>query len=266
MEKFSNIQLEPYQEKGIMGGDVKINRNAAFDFMRSANMRRFIVITKQAGARNSVEELGETLAFKKYTVPVLDHWQSSLHEVTKEQYYYEISIDDQTLWQNADDKLSKKYIKRTDEISSHQLLRREFVKNLNQEVASGLKQIVWDEKLGFQEQGVCYFRMIQTFLALNIVVAVFDVLNSGHLMTVSSTPFLLRNLGIYGLHMFFQNIASLNSRRVESQNPFPLHPSIREDLHLFPVPIDRWAQGYYQILRNQGKFIVERSKTALASN
>lgn len=259
MERLSNIQLKPYQEKGIMGGDVEMNPEAVFHFMRSADMRRYIVITNQEDtAQNSVEELGETLAFKKYTIPVLGHWQSPHHEVTKEQVHYEIGIDDQALWQDADNKLSKKY-KKTDEMSGHQLLRREFVKSLNQEVASGLKQIVWDEKLGFQEQSVNYYGMVQTFIWFNAAAMLFDILLSGHVMPVSSAPFLLRNSFFYSGYILLKNLEAIGWRQLTSHNPFPSHPSIRPDLHLFPVPIDRWARGYYQILRNQGKFIVEKS-------
>ncbi len=60
--------------------------------------------------------------------------------------------------------------------------------------------------------------------------------------------------------MVTKNIAYIRLlRRIEAPT---LPPAMREDIHFPPIPIDSYVRGYYQILRNRSKFIVERTTPA----
>ncbi len=44
------LTIDPYAARGIMGGDVELNTQAAERFMKSADMRRDIILSKQEGS------------------------------------------------------------------------------------------------------------------------------------------------------------------------------------------------------------------------
>lgn len=242
MERLRTITIDRYD--GIMSADIALNQAVAQKFMQAADMRRDVHIGKKNDQeQTSVDNLGETLAFKRLVVSHLELHQRPAYKVIKNTDSFEIDVDDQKIHQQADRQMSRRY-KRLPGVTGHQSYRQEFLARLNMQVASGLKDVLKSEKLGIQDQLQNYYAyflfngvLIPTSTAMGQSFSPRDIIG-----------FVIGNLVINALYNFSR-----------SGYQFDLPAYRKNENKLLPlVPVDRYVRGYWQILQNGSKLIVEK--------
>lgn len=238
-----------YNRTGILATTTVVNEEVATEFMRVSDLRRDIVVV-DSGKKpeaNTVAVKSDTLAFRivaplsELTKIVLKPKQ--FHEIEIVDDQYKVSIHDLLI---DDDIRKKNYQNRED-------YERQYLGKLKREVKEAATEILFAEKLGFQDQKINYILYGLTTAVLSAT----DVALSSLLQVDYPTKLLILHHIVFScvivnpaLNLIDQIVFKMNGfdeiPSFPNFKPF-LSPGINPrpwQKSFYPlIPIDKWAKG-----------------------
>lgn len=253
MERPRRLSIEPYVESGAhFSAQIAVNSEAASKVMKAVDLDRDVYVTKRPDHEIQWLRFGlgpQVGTFERFPSRI----ESTLmHDVLKSHRTFIIGVDDEVLAAVADSQVRRRY-KRHGEESGDEMLRGEFLKGFNKEVSNGIKAALKEEKVtprGDQGRNYVYYGLT------GLAVWGFESVTGGDVLDGST----LRNvLGTWA-------IAPTTMYALEAITGTDIvKPRKGLEFALPLVPVDRYVRGYWQIMRNQGKLIVDKERVQARS-
>lgn len=244
------FSIEPFASKGVMGGEMEINEAVTNRYLIAADIRHHVIVTKgDLGRGRSIENLGEVLAFKRFSLAPTEtesaqHYRVAMYRFPQYGRVLEIAVDDQKMAEDTDLKLQRTF-KKGSNSNPQEAFKDKFLGNFNHAIKEGLKWALLREKLDPRIHFFGWYSLV-VMNGITGYLVIGSESTAGSALVVTSRLFLEAGVNCFNNYMYLKG----ND-----------HPNFRREVNILlpTLPIDSWIRGRVHLARKGNELVIRKS-------